>query len=394
MEYNGIVLADVHVGAMSYETTYKEYMYLKNYIEFHGKFDYAIIAGDLFDRKLYTNEKILRIAYLIMILLLVNSTKLRIVNGTKSHDNEQYNLFLNMGNLLDGYKQDYDFKIIYTVEEEELFPDLNVLYIPEEYVYDKKSYYEEFLSNVDKYDYVFGHGVIAEVMTNAVRHTKESTTKRKKPPVFTTAELKNICRGKVYFGHYHIHTNIDNKIFYVGSYSRFRFGEEEPKGFYITNYKDGKYSETFIENTQALKYVTIAYGYDNKIFTDENLLMEELNTVIKNKKRYGIDKLRLMLNIPEDCQIAEFIIDFVSNKFRLDDSVKVEIANGYIENKKLANKEVVQDVFTKYTFMFDKSLDIEDKISQFIKVYYDKEISPEKIKKYLTVEDIISVINE
>lgn len=394
MEYNGIVLADIHIGVMNYEETYNEYMYLKSYIDQHGKFDYAIIAGDLFDRRLYTNEKVLRIAYLIMILLLVNSSKLRIVNGTKSHDNEQYNLFLNMGNLLDGYKQDYDFKIIYTVEEEELFPDLNVLYIPEEYIYDKRSYYEEFLSNKDKYDYVFGHGVIAEVMTNAVRHTKENTTKRKKPPVFTTVELRNICKGKVYFGHYHIHTNIDDKIFYVGSYSRFRFGEEEPKGFYITNYKDGEYSETFIENTHALKYVTLAYGYDSDIFKNENNLIDEMNDVIKNKKRYKVDKLRLMLNIPEDCPIAEFIIDFMSNKFRLDDSVKVEIVNGYIENKKLANKEIVEDVFTKYAFMFDKSLDVEDQLSQFIKIDYDKEIAPEKIKKYLVAQDINALITE
>lgn len=394
MEYNGIVLADIHIGVMNYEETYKEYMYLKNYIDQHGKFDYAIIAGDLFDRRLYTNEKVLRIAYLIMILLLVNSKKLRIVNGTKSHDNEQYNLFLNMGNLLDGYKQNYDFRIIYTVEEEELFPDLNVLYIPEEYIYDKKSYYEEFLLKNKKYDYVFGHGVIAEVMTNAVRHTKESTSKRKKPPVFTTAELKNICKGKVYFGHYHIHTNIDDKIFYVGSYSRFRFGEEEPKGFYITNYKDGEYSETFIENTHALKYVTLAYGYDSDIFKNENNLIDEMNNVIKNKKRYKVDKLRLMLNIPENCPIAEFIIDFMSNKFRLDDSVKVEIVNGYIENKKLANKEIVEDVFTKYAFMFDKSLDVEDQLSQFIKIDHDKEIAPEKIKKYLVAQDINALITE
>ena len=110
----------------------------------------------------------------------------------------------------------------------------------------------------------------------------------------------------------------------------------------------------------ALKYITLAYGYDSDIFKNENNLIDEMNNVIKNKNRYKVDKLRLMLNIPENCPIAEFIIDFMSNKFRLDDSVKVEIVNGYIENKKLANKEIVEDVFTKYAFMFDKSLDVED----------------------------------
>ena len=394
MIYEGIILADIHIGAMNFEETYKEYMYLQNYIQEHGKFDYAIIAGDLFDRRLYTNEKILRIAYLILVLLLVNSRKLRIVNGTKSHDNEQYNLFLNMGNLLDGYHQEYDFKIIYTVEEEELFPGLKVLYIPEEYVYDKKTYYGDFLNVVDKYDYIFGHGVIAEVMTNAVRNTKETNTKRKKPPVFTTAELKRICKGKVYFGHYHIHTNIEDKIFYVGSYSRFRFGEEEAKGFYITKYEDGKYSEMFVENTYALKYITKAYAYDDNIFKDENLLMKEMDTLIKNKKKYNIDKLRIILNIPEDCEIAEFIMDFISNKFRLRDDIKVEIVNGYIRNKKLANKEVVEDVFKKFAFMFDNSLDVEDKISQYMKVVYNKDISSEKIKLYLSSTDITSLIEE
>ena len=52
--------------------------------------------------------------------------KIRIIQGTESHDNNQLEIL----DILAKNKQ-LDFKIFYEVAEEELFPDFNVLYVPE-----------------------------------------------------------------------------------------------------------------------------------------------------------------------------------------------------------------------------------------------------------------------
>lgn len=390
---NGLLLADIHIKAQDYQQTYKEYKFLENYLD-DKHYDFCIILGDFFDRKIYSYEEYIQLAYKYMLLLISHCEKVRVVYGTKSHENEQYNIFDFLKD--DIYKVmplsfQLDFKVIKSVEEEELFPDCKVLYLPEEYVLDKKEYYKEYLSKEKEYDYVFGHGVIQEVMTNAVRSIDKKSNKtheRKKTPVFTTMELKKICKGQTYFGHYHIHTNIDDVIFYVGSFSRFCFGEEEKKGFYEIEKTKKEYKNEFIENISARRYVTKKYGYKDAIFTSETLLIKELDSIIPKKEKAGIDFLRLIINIPEDYEKAEFLINLLNERFKFRTDIKIEIVNGYVEKKRQVNKEEVQEVFEKYDFIFDKNEEDERKISYFIREKNNKEMSPEQIKKYLSFKAI------
>lgn len=389
MERNGLLLADIHIKAQDCQQTYKEYQFLEKRLK-DKIYDYCIILGDFFDRKIYSYEEYVHLAYLYMSLIIKHCKKVRVVYGTKSHENDQYEIFNfldeSIMNGITGEIEKIDFKVIKTVSSEELYPDLNVLYLPEEYVLDKKEYYKDYFNKEEEYDYVFGHGVIQEVMTNATRNVDKKIDKikvRKKPAVFTTAELKRICKGQVYFGHYHIHTNISDKVFYVGSYSRFCHGEEEPKGFYeISN--DKKYSNKFIENTSSKKYVTIKYGYKDEIFQDEEKLMKEITSIPEKKKRAEIDELRLIFNIPEDYEKSEFLINLLNERFKFYDDIKVEVVNGYIEIKKQANKEQVKEIFDKFDIIFDKDESDENKISFFIKEKKGKEIPGVTIKKYLT----------
>ena len=50
-----------------------------------------------------------------------------------------------------------DIKVIDTAMEEELFPGVNVLYLPEEYIDNKRKFYKRFLDGSKHYDYIFGH---------------------------------------------------------------------------------------------------------------------------------------------------------------------------------------------------------------------------------------------
>ena len=73
---------------------------------------------------------------------------------------------------------------------------------------------------------------------------------------------------------------MNDTIFYVGSFSRWIHGEMEPKGFYHTIYDIDKdcYSQKFIENYLAKKYITYTYGYNSSVMNSE----EDLEAYIAN----------------------------------------------------------------------------------------------------------------
>ena len=386
MKYNGIIISDIHFGVIDSIQLKKElndvFIY---YLTTMKKIDFIVITGDYFDHKIYLNDRIsdYAISFMDKIVKIAceHSCPIRIVYGTESHEVNQYNIF----NI---YENDpkIDFKVIYTAQEEELIQGVNVLYLPEEYIYSKSDYYSKYFKNKDKYDYVFGHGIIQEVMTNACKHidTKKES-KRKKVPIFKSSELAEICKGQVYFGHYHVNTNIADKIFYVGSFTRWMHGEIEEKGFYHTVYdkSKSKYSQKFIENYLAKKYITYVYGYDNDVMNSEEKLIYELNKRDKLIESEDADYVRYVFNIPENHPNPEFVMNVLNERYRFNNNIKFQITNGYVEKKRRINKEKLNEVLESYPMIFDKSVHIEDKIVYFIKRKYEADISIDTVKKIL-----------
>lgn len=389
MKLSGMVLADLHIGALPLEQTYKEINYLKDTIK-DSSFDFIIIAGDYFDKKIYSGDEYIVIANDLFLYLLEHCNKLRAITGTSSHDNKQYSIFRmyerNQDDIIGS--EDIDYRLIETVSEEELFPGLQVLYIPEEYVYDKEEYYKEYFVKKKYYDYVFGHGVIAEGMANAVRNQKKSKEHRRKAPIFKTVEFEYICKGQTYFGHYHTHTNLHDTVFYVGSWCRDKFGEEEPKGFYKIFAEEGKYTNEFMPNTVTEQYTTISFGYNHKIFKEDTDLVKEFKEIQKKRESLGIEHMRLLFNIPNDYPNGEFFINLANDTFGGLSGYKVEVSNGYIEMKRQVNKEKFREVKKKFHYVFDENAKIEDVLSNFTKAKQNREIPPERVKEYMTFDAV------
>lgn len=384
MKYNGYVISDIHIGANNTEKLYEEYksIFINTIKNDYDSLNFIIICGDYFDHKLFLNEKDSAYAYTMMIDLLEatrDDVKIRLIYGTESHECNQYNIISKLKTI---YKRDIE--VIKYASAEELFPDLHILYLPEEHVYNKDEYYDELFSEYGKYDYIFGHGVIREAMKEAATQIENKQGKRKKVPVFSTAELRKLCKGETYFGHYHVNCDMDN-VFYVGSFTRWQFGEEEPKGFYkiSCNTDKNKYSHEFIENTLAPIYKTISFGYDNKVFKSIDDTKNTLDHIDKIIKDNYFDNVRFMFNIPLDYEDPEFLILYLKERYKFNDSIKLEIVNGYIDNKRKQQKEEVKEENDKYSFIFDKNMSLEDKTSYFINIEYNRQISPEEISVYL-----------
>lgn len=396
-KYTGMVISDIHVGAMNLEKLHNEYleMFIKK-IYSMDKLDFLIIAGDTFDHKFYLNDKEATVAY-VMLKELVLACKekeavIRIVYGTESHECNQYDIL----SLLKIYDK---IEVIKYAKEEELLEDLHILYLPEEHLLDKDKYYEKFFSNNKKYDYVFGHGVIREVMKDVVVHIQNTDTntknKRKKVPVFTSAELKRVCKGQIYFGHYHINQEIDNTIFSISSFSRWKYGEEGRKGYYILNCNTdkNKYTQEFIENTMADDYKTISFGYDDTVFKSEEDMRDSLASVEKLVERDIYSNMRFVFNVPSTIENPEATLNYLKEKFKYNDKIKIEIVHGYIEEKRKHQKEQVKIDNEKYSFIFDKNLELEDKISRFIAIEYDRNIPTDNISNYI-YKPLNEIINE
>lgn len=383
MKIKGLIFADLHIGAMNLTQQYREienvlFASIKKY-----KPDFIISLGDFFDHKASLNDSLSYYSFLVFTKIIsiceeigINP-KIRFVYGTESHEWKQYK-------IIETAKTNLDIKVIHYCEEEELFPDFNVLYIPEEHIYSKSEYYEKYLSNAKKYDYIFGHGVIREVMKEAALSSDKDESKRKKVPVFSTGELMYACKGQTYFGHYHINTNMNDEVIYCGSLNRWIFGEEDPKGMYYIEKKNDEYNNEFIENEYAEIYKTIYFGYDSKIFKDMSLLNNKLSQIEDMIKDGVINKVRFEFNIPPDIDNPEYIIKVINDKYKFNQNVKVNIVNGYIDEKKKKDKEELDRWNIENAPLLDPNKSIEEKVSYFISVEYKRDITPEKIKIYLT----------
>lgn len=378
-KYTGVVISDIHFGISKSENLYNELnsIFIEN-IKNMKQLDFIIIDGDYFDKKIYMNDMS---AYYAMDMMKKISDicrkrdiKLRIVYGTESHESDQYKIF-------DSMLIDIDWKLVKTVSDEYLFPDLKVLYIPEEYIYDRWKYYEDYFNRIDEYDYVFGHGVVNDIMC-AIKDNSHNTVNRK-APVFKAGELTKICKGQLYFGHYHINSQIDDKFFYVGSYTRWCFGEEEDKGYYeiYCDTDKEKYTNKFIVNTMCETYTTISFEYKKLI--DSDAMYETLKTADELLKNKVYNNVRFMFNIPEDAVNPEYMIEVIRNKYNNMKNIKCEVTNGYIKKETKRKKSAFRESYEHFKYIFDKSLDTADKIHRFISVEYHYDMDREKIKKYL-----------
>lgn len=382
MEHVGVLIADVHWGVMpDKQLRFELDEIFINYISSLKRLDFIVILGDWFDHKLYLNTQSANSAiyYMDKIISIAKSkgAKIRVVYGTESHECSQYDVFSTYET-----KSEYDFKVIKTVSSEELFPDMKVLYIPEEHITDKKDYYNDYFKD-NHYNYIFGHGVIQEAMTTAVKHT-EKVQKKLKVPVFTSKELTKIA-DDVYFGHYHIHTDIEPFCHYIGSFSRWQFGQEEDKGFYLIkcNTKKHEWNFEFIVNHLAERYITKLYNMNDDIFKSQENLVKECDKADIMIRDNLTEHLRLIINIPDGFSNETLYTDFLKERFSSNPKIKVVINSKGIKQDEEDDQAELDMIDDKYSYLFDNT-SIEEQIRLFILNEYDTNIDREKVKFYLT----------
>ena len=377
MKYKGVMIADIHFGALPVERLYNELEIFLDFIE-KKSLDFIVILGDWFDKKINLNSKDAKYSTVfferICQICIDNDIKLRIIQGTESHDNSQ----LEVLEILAKNKP-VDFKVFYEVEEEELFPDFNVLYVPEEYINSIDEKYGKYMNK--KYDMIFGHGMIQEVKFAALIQSSETTMK--KAPIFKSKMLCDMCYGPIFFGHIHTKDIFNDRLYYVGSYSRWKFGEEEDKGFYYVKYENDtkEFEAKFIVNDKAMKYDTIEIYEKESGFYKLNT-ENQIKYIQSLIQSFEYDFLRLQFYIPQGYENENLLINMINESFGKYKNLKLDFkVNSKIKSKREV-EEKINLLLDKYGFIFDNKIDTYTKINKFILEKYNKDISVEKIKEY------------
>ena len=362
--YKIITIADIHFGC----SENPEYMYTQLMTQFINKIsnlDFQIVAicGDLFHSKLMSNNPAITYAIqfiddLVQLCAFKGAT-LMILAGTQSHDAGQLSLFYHYNK-----QPQIDVRIIEKIQFENI-KGLRVLCIPEVYGY-PESEYNNVLYNSGRYDLCILHGTFK----GSFKGSEIATLNTNHAPVFGINHFCN-CAGPILMGHYHIPSVYESYAYYNGSAFRFRFGEEEDKGFLLTLFNPF----TRMHYTELIPIISHTYStinIDHLINDDPKRIIDWIKSEKANR---GIDFIRVQFNN------ANENMNIVRNYFRNVGNVKLQELGKKEKQIQQIDQEVLQQN-QEYSYIIDSSIGDYDKFVMYINQQegYDFITSDELIK--------------
>lgn len=324
---NGIrilVLGDIHLGDQTNKTNYivnSLKLFFKKHYELLVKVDYIVVNGDLFEKALlsYSSEYIQSMEWIFQLVLFCskNNIKLRLLEGTPSHDNNQGKLLVN---LISQWEVPVNFKYIPEIEiEYDSDFDVNMLYVPDRNDKTAKDRFKIIKRmmldlNIDKVDFAFMHGNFTYQLPMISEHAHNED------------DYLEIVRFYIFINH--IHTpSVYDRIIAPGSFDRMIHGEEEDKGCIyaeVKSFKDMRF--IFLKNENARIFKT--FRIDNDVTNIEKLL--------KNLHK-DLSKL----------PVTSFIRILTKNKLNISKVIKEKYNfEGVKEEKLKDNKPSVSNLFT------------------------------------------------
>lgn len=357
--------ADIHFGAMDPKVQYDILMeqMVRPVSTIH--FDAFFINGDIFHHKFMSNSDVIMYALLfvdeIAKLCAMNNATLVLLHGTYSHDADQLKLFYRYIN------SGIDVRII----EQAQFQDIKgtkVLCIPEEYGKGRE-YYEQLLYFTQEYDMVAMHGNIKGALYGA----NEADLDAVKNPTFDIRSFAR-CNGPILCGHVHTPGIFQEHIYYSGSPLRWKFGEEEEKGFLVCLYdkKTQQYAIEF-QPVKSFRYDTIKLdemiGLDPKIIIDHILQL----------KANGIDYLKVKFGNSSSST------DAVKAYFSTIQDIVIDVQDsGFMETVK--ENQQNNDKFAQYGYLLDGNMSEYEIFARYV--------NQAKGEEFITADELIKILSE
>lgn len=357
-------IADIHFGSISAEDQFR--ILNEQFLNRIALIDFDILSidGDLFDKKFMANTD--SVYYAIefvrrcITLCKERMATLILISGTESHDAGQLKLFY-------GYttQEDIDVRIVEHISFE-YAQGLKILCIPEEYGKGRE-YYSKCLDEI--YDTAFIHGTFVGSVYGATKEDLDSP----KYPVFSLESFGG-CRGPIIGGHVHKAMCLNSYMYYCSNPIRYRFGEEEEKGFCII-------LQDRLNNSHYFEFIPIeSFRYDtidvkDLEYSDPNKMIEYLDNLLAN----GIDNIRVNFSDINEPTLQKIIEQYYEN----NPSVSIK---RYVD-KNMPQVNTTEEIENKYSdldFLLDPTIDSYTKFVNFI--------NHNEGKQFITVEKLKSVL--
>ena len=341
-------IADIHFGAVDPSTHYNilrdQFLYKIHQIPF----DILSIDGDIFDKKFMANSE--AVAYAMEFvracvdLCLQKQATLMIIAGTESHDAGQLQLFY-------GYLSDPNLDIrIVEQAKFEYVKGLKILCLPEEYG-KGADYYYRLLDEV--YDTVFMHGTVVGSVYGANKEDLDSP----RYPVFSIKSFDG-CRGPIIAGHVHKAMCLNGYIYYCSNPVRYRFGEEEEKGFCIVVHNRETMAHTFeFIPIKSFRYDTI--DIRTLQWSDPKDITRHLDNLLAS----GIDNIRIDFSGLDEPMVQRVVEQYYTNNPHV--AVKRFAAKGGTSPEINATDEALEK-YSELDFLLDPKIDEYTKFVNFI----------------------------
>jgi len=355
--------ADIHFGAMDPKIQYNLLMerMINKIRPIH--FDAFFINGDLFHHKFMSNSDVVMYALLfvdeIVKLCIQNNATLVLIHGTYSHDSDQLKLFYRYIN------SGVDIRIVEHMQFEDI-KGTRVLCIPEEYGKGKE-YYENMLYYSGEYDMVAMHGNIK----GAIYGMNQEDLNAAKNPTFDINSFA-ACNGPILCGHVHIAGCYENHIYYSGSPLRWKFGEEQDKGFIICVYQPMTHQYYIhFETIESFRYDTI--NLDDMLKSDPAEIIQHIMYL----KSQGIDFIKIRFS--EVNSTTDVIKQYFANKTNI--IIDVE-DSGFKQTVKDNQKN--NDKFKEYEYVMDSNMNPHEIFVQYV--------NQAKGEQFISVDELVSIL--
>lgn len=361
MRYNIVSIADIHWGAMDPDEMYNNLQYFLDFIKMRGDIDLVVICGDYFDYRLTLNSKAALKALrwfdeLYNICINSGVKRLRMIRGTKEHDNDQLE-------AIHPRETGEFFKKFYVTTTEETLPGLNCIYCPDETLnlHEYEKLYMDQMMSI--HDIGFFHGNFDIKLPKLV--INQNLESEIPSIIYFKDYWSKFINGPMIAGHWHVFTDSDPLI-YIGSYDRWIFGEEEDKGFLFTQYntEDHSYYWKHIVNPFAKKYESIII--DNSLCISPDDFANLHNDIIDLKKSDPEMKIRVVYQITIDNEESLVNFNEFKNVVSSMKNLKIDVKDFVKKRNKEKQKERVAISSGRYSYILNNPYDIKQNIHEFL----------------------------
>jgi DNA repair exonuclease SbcCD nuclease subunit len=285
-----------------------------------------------------------------------NST-LVIIHGTHSHDYDQLKLFYHYLN-----DTTVDVRIVTTISFQ-MIKGARILCIPELYGVDE-SVYQHFFYESGWYDEAFVHGTFK----GAVYGDNVGNGRLLTPQDFI------YCKGVVIAGHVHKSGCFNGFFYYCGCPYRWKFGEEEEKGFLVLLHDlDTQIHHVHFEPIISLSYETIYL--DELVSEDPKNIIDYINNL---KMEKGIDFIKIRFRVP----IPGYNKTIINNYYRNNPNSFVE----FMDQEEINSMNNQQSIASsdEYSYLMDTSI---SDLERFVMYVNEKEGN-----EFITVDKLTEIL--